>query len=573
MSVTIRGIAASPGIAVARAVRSPAAGAGQTAPRPSCAESAETETERYAAAVAASRAELEALRDKTAAELGALKAEIFLAHLTILKDPELSAEVLRRIKEEKASAPDALRGAADLFAELLSQVDDELIAARVADIRDVSRRVLGHLEGTAAAALVLSEESVVVAEDLTPSETAQLDRKYAAAFVTAIGSAVSHSSILARSLGIPAVVGVGQDLAAIPAGAVVIVDGSAGVVIADPSADELAAYGEKLAAFRKRRENLRAFAKKPTVTACGAPIELAANIGGIADLVGAEEVGAEGIGLFRTEFMYMDRTNLPGEDEQLAVYRHVLERMAPRPVVIRTLDIGGDKKLDCLPMEAESNPFLGVRAIRLCLANEGLFRTQLRALLRASVYGKLRILFPMIATVSELRRAKEILAEERTALEGAGAAVAKKIEVGAMIEIPAAAVCADVLAKEVDFFSVGSNDLTQYAMAADRMNPAVSYLHRGPHPAVIRLIRMAAEAAKKAGIQIGVCGEIAADPLTAPLLAGMGIAELSMGAASITEIRALLAETELDDAARRCGLVCDMEDDAQARAFLEGEQA
>jgi phosphoenolpyruvate-protein phosphotransferase len=397
--------------------------------------------------------------------------------------------------------------------DLLSLVEDEMFKARIDDIKDLCRRIVSHLEGRGGqSALKVLEPSIVVAADLTPSETASLDRSMVKAFIIATGSAVSHSSILARSLGIPAVVGAGAALLSLRAGSLVIVDGT-------------------------------------------------------------DEHGAEGVGLFRTEFMYMDRSTLPGEDEQFEVYRHVLSRMAPRPVVIRTLDVGGDKRLDCLPMEPEANPFLGVRAIRLCLANEGLFRTQLRALLRASTSGRLRIMFPMIATIEELRAARAVLDEERAALKGTGVAVADDIEVGIMIEIPAAAVMADSLAAEVDFFSVGSNDLTQYTMAADRMNPAVAYLHCGPHPAVLRLIGMAAVAAKRRGIWIGLCGELAADPLAAPLLVGMGISELSMGAASIPAIRALLSETDSGDARRLYETARDMESAADVRRLMEGANA
>lgn len=581
MSTTIRGIAASPGIAIAAAfvveagpsaaAKAEAAKAAASAPR---AESPEAEWAKYSAAAASSRSELETLRDRTKAELGELKAEIFEAHLSILKDPELSAEVKRLINGEKLTAADAVRGAEKTFVDLLSQVEDELFAARIDDIRDLSRRLVSHLEGrSVSSALALPCASVVVSADLTPSETAQLDRNLAKGFVTAAGSAVSHSSILARSLGIPAVVGAGAAIAILKSGVTIIVDGTDGIVIVDPEDAELAAYRQKLAAFEARRAALKRFADKATVTRDGVRVELAANIGGTGDLVPAEENGAEGVGLFRTEFMYMDRSTLPGEDEQFEVYRHVLSRMAPKPVVIRTLDVGGDKQLDCLPMPSEANPFLGVRAIRLCLANEGLFRTQLRALLRASTAGHLRILFPMIATIEELREAKRILAEERSALEGAGVAVAGDIEVGIMIEIPAAAVTADVLAAEVDFFSVGSNDLTQYTMAADRMNPDVAYLHRGPHPAVLRLIGMAAEAAKKRGIWIGLCGELAADPLAAPLLVGMGLTELSMGAASIPTIRALLAELDTKEARRLYERARDMESDADVRRLMEGANA
>lgn len=578
MSVTIRGIAASPGIAVAPAfVVEPAEAGPRGTDRAAVAagaESPEAEWARYVAAVAASKTELEALRDRTAAELGALKAEIFEAHLSILKDPELSAEVKRLITEEKLPASAAVRGAEKTFVDLLSQVEDELFAARIDDIRDLARRLVSHLEGRGGSSgITLTRPSVVVSADLTPSQTAQLDRKLALGFVTAAGSAVSHSSILARSLGIPAVVGAASAMAHLESGVTIIVDGTDGIVIVDPEEAELAAYGQKLAAFQARRSALKRFSHLATVTRDGRRVELAANIGGTGDLVAAEENGAEGVGLFRTEFMYMDRATLPAEDEQVEVYRHVLSRMAGKPVVIRTLDVGGDKQLDCLPMPAEANPFLGVRAIRLCLANEGLFRTQLRALLRASTSGRLRILFPMIATIEELRSAKRILAEERSALEGAGVEVAGNLEVGVMIEIPAAAVTADILAAEVDFFSVGSNDLTQYTMAADRMNPDVAYLHRGPHPAVLRLIGMAADAAKRAGIWIGLCGELAADPLAAPLLVGAGLTELSMGAAAIPTIRALLADLDTADARRLFERARDMEGDADVRRLMEGANA
>lgn len=572
MSVVIHGIAASPGIAIARVVIIEAAiPASREQPH---SDGPDAEQARYEAAVVAARIELEALRDRTRETLGELKAEIFQAHLSILKDPELRAEILRLIREEHRSATDAVRGAEATFVELLSQVEDEMFKARIDDIKDLCRRIVSNLEGRGGqAAIKLLEPSIVVAADLTPSETAGLDRAMVKAFIIATGSAVSHSSILARSLGIPSVVGVGTALNSLHVGDLVIVDGSDGLAIVDPDEAETGAYRQKLAAFESRREALRRFVNKPTTTRDGRHLELGANIGGTTDLAGAEENGAEGVGLFRTEFMYMDRPTLPGEDEQVEVYRHVLSRMAPRPVVIRTLDIGGDKQLDCLPMEPEANPFLGVRAIRLCLANEGLFRTQLRAMLRASTAGRLRIMFPMIATIEELRAARAVLDEERSALIGAGVAVAEDIEVGIMIEIPAAAVMADTLAAEVDFFSVGSNDLTQYTMAADRMNPAVAYLHSGPHPAVLRLIGMAAAAAKRRGIWIGVCGELAADPLAAPLLVGMGISELSMGAAAIPTIRALLSETNSGDARRLYETARDMESAADVRRLMEGANA
>lgn len=571
MSYTYKGIAASPGVAIAPArvvdVRSPAT----TSPVMACADTPEKEWLAFEAALQAGRKDLEALRDKMLTELGGLKAEIFEAHLSILKDPELAAEVRRQIFEGKLSAADAVRRAVGDFVELLSQVEDELFAARIDDLRDIGKRLTGHLETKPCSdAFCLEQAAVVVAFDLTPSETAQLDRRLTMGFVTADGSAVSHSSILARSLGIPAVVGAADAVRYVQDGATVVVDGSSGLVIIDPEPAELALYRAKLAEFQAGRQAMALWADKPSRTRDGRQLELSANIGGTGDLQAADAGGADGVGLFRTEFMYMDRACLPGEEEQIAVYKHVLERMSPRPVIIRTLDVGGDKQLECLPMPCEANPFLGVRALRLCLANEGLFRTQLRALLRASVYGRLRIMFPMVAIVDELRAAKAILAEERTSLLAAGFAVADNIEVGVMIEIPAAALCADQLAKECDFFSIGSNDLTQYTMAADRMNPAVAYLNQASHPAVLKLVAMAAAAAARQGKWTGVCGEMAGDPLCAPLLLGLGVSELSMGSAAIPQIRKVLSMVDSAQAARLAQAALAMDSAQAVREMMEG---
>lgn len=544
MSITLHGIGASPGIAIApahwfrpaAALSNAAAGCGD----------AELEWEKFKKATVDARSDLEALRDRTAAELGPAKAEIFDAHLSILKDPELAAEVRRLIYETGASAALAVRGAEALFVDLLSQVEDELFAGRIQDVRDIADRLVRTLEGRGGQDIALSSEAVVLASDLTPSQTAQLDRSLTCGFVTEGGSAVSHSAILARSIGIPAVVGIGP-MPKIEDGTLVAVDGSEGIVVLDPDTGELERYRLKQAEHLERLATLREFADRPSLSADGVRFELAANIGGPADLEGAERNGAEGIGLFRTEFMFMDRSAMPTEDEQFEVYRYVLSRMAGRPVVIRTLDVGGDKEISYIPLAKEANPFLGVRAIRLCLADETLFRTQLRALLRSSIYGKLRILLPMVAVLEELRRAKVILAEERAALESLGVPVAS-YELGVMIEIPSAALLATSLAEEVDFFSVGSNDLTQYAMAADRMNPTVAYLHRGLQPAVLRLIAMAAEAALARGKWIGICGELAADPAAVPLFVGMGITELSMGASAIPSVRASLSRIDTSQA-------------------------
>ena len=550
MSRTVTGLAASPGIAIApaflRLARARPASAGRASAGP------ELESRRYAEALEESRAELIALRDRTKARLGDLKAEIFDAHLSILKDPELSDAVSRHIRESGLDAASALEAAAKEFIDPLAQVEGDLFRARIDDIRDLSRRIVSHLDGTADEDWGMIEgDVVVVSEALTPSETAQLDAAFVKAFVTAEGSLTSHSSILARSMGIPAVVGVGElgeAFRGAAAGGPLIVDGTAGIVILDPSAEELEAYSrarDRLAA--SARAALR-FADLPTLTRDGKSLELSANIGGPKDSSGALAKGAEGVGLFRTEFLYMDRQDLPSEDEQFEAYRSVLESFAPRPVVVRTLDIGGDKAVDCLKLEAEPNPFLGVRAIRLCFAREDIFRTQLRALLRAGASGNLRIMFPMIATVEELRKAKGILEEERRVLSAKGAATPSGLQVGIMIEIPAAATMADRLAREADFFSVGTNDLVQYSMAADRMNPRLAHLNRALHPAILRVMGGVAEAARAAGIWAGVCGEMAADPLALPLLVGMGFGELSMGPASIPGAREAISHIDSEEA-------------------------
>ncbi len=544
----LKGIAASPGIAIAPAflLAPRATSAGEAA-----AASPELEWERYARAVAASKAELQALRDKTKAELGDLKAEIFDAHLSILKDPDLDAAVSRNVREEGMAAGAALEAAAKVFIDLLSEVEGQLFAARIDDIRDLCSRILSHLAGgPGSGRLELEGEAVVAAQDLTPSETTQFDRRLVKAFVTASGSASSHSSILARSMEIPAVVGLGPLEGAFERGSLLIVDGGEGLVIADPDAEQLASYRRAQADRARAKAAALRFASLATRTRDGTAIELAANIAGAADLDSALRNGAEGIGLFRTEFLYMDRPSLPSEEEQYATYREVLERMAPRPVVIRTLDIGGDKGVECLELDKESNPFLGVRAIRLCFAREDIFRTQLRALLRAASAGQLRIMFPMIATLEEFRAARGILEEERRGLEAGGTEVPAGIEIGLMIEIPAAATMADQLAREADFFSVGTNDLVQYSMAADRMNPKLAYLNRPLHPAILRVLGSVAEAAAKRGRWVGICGEMAADPLALPLLVGMGLRELSMSAAAIPRAREIVAGIDCGEARR-----------------------
>ncbi|MCM3627741.1 phosphoenolpyruvate--protein phosphotransferase [Paenibacillus glycanilyticus] len=540
MANIISGVAASPGIAIAKAFRyinTP------YIPQQKTITDAIAEAGRFRQAIEQSKIEIEEIRLKTEQRLGAQKAEIFEAHLFLLEDPDLIDSVLDKVKDEQASAEYALYEVTAAVVEMLLELDNEMVRERAADVKDVSGRLMSHLLGKPYASLSgISEETIILAEDLTPSDTAQLDLNVILGFVTEIGSRTSHSAIMARSLEIPAIVGAGAASAAVADGALVIMDATEGKVIVDPSEEVLAEYREKKKQYDERKVQLKRLARQPSVTADGEHLELAANIGSVEDLNKVLENGADGVGLFRTEFLYMGRSSLPTEEEQFQIYKHVLEKLGGKRVVIRTLDIGGDKELPYLELAKESNPFLGLRALRLCLTREDLFRTQLRALLRASVFGKLNIMFPMIAVLSELREAKRILEEERVKLQQEGIPVSDLIEVGMMIEIPAAAIGADYFAKEVDFFSIGTNDLIQYTMAADRMNESVAYLYQPYHPSILRLVRMVIKAAERAGIWSGMCGEMAGDQTAIPLLLGMGLNEFSMSAGSVLPARELIGK-------------------------------
>jgi phosphotransferase system enzyme I (PtsI) len=432
-------------------------------------------------------------------------------------------------------------------------MDNEYMKERAADIRDVTARILSHLLGVAIANLsLISEEVIIVAKDLTPSDTAQLNRQYVKGFTTDIGGRTSHSAIMARSMEIPAVVGTRTATVDIENGAIVIIDGLDGKVIVNPDSDVIKEYEEKKAAYEVQKAEWAKLLNEQTVSADGHHVELVANIGTPEDVKGVLENGGEGVGLYRTEFLYMGRDHMPTEEEQFEAYKTVLERMGDKPVVVRTLDIGGDKELSYLDLPKEMNPFLGFRAIRLCLEMQDMFRIQLRALLRASIYGNLKIMFPMIATLDEFRQAKSILIEEKEILQANGIAVSENIEVGIMVEIPSTAVMADQFAKEVDFFSVGTNDLIQYTMAADRMNERFSYLYQPYSPAILRLVKMVIDAAHKEGIWAGMCGEMAGDETAIPLLIGLGLDEFSMSATSILKARSQilrLSKKEMEDLA------------------------
>lgn len=534
----LRGIAASNGIAIAKAYK--LVEPDFSFEKKSVDAPAE-EVARFQTALQTAKAELEKIRDHAGKALGADKAAIFDAHLLVLSDPELISPIEDKITTENVNAEQALKEIGDMFISMFESMDNEYMKERAADIRDVTKRVLAHLLGIQIPnPSMIAEEVVIVAEDLTPSDTAQLNRQFVKGFTTNIGGRTSHSAIMARSMEIPAVVGTKVATEEINNGDLIIVDGLKGEVHFNPTPEMLDAYKQIQEDFEKQKAEWAKLVNEKSVTADGHHVELAANIGTPKDLKGVVENGGEGVGLYRTEFLYMDRDQLPTEEEQFTAYKAVLEGMEGKPVVVRTLDIGGDKELPYLNLPKEMNPFLGFRAIRLCLEEVEIFRTQLRALLRASVYGNLKIMFPMIATVNEFREAKAMLEEQKAKLEEEGIEVAAHIELGIMVEIPSTAVLADQFAKEVDFFSIGTNDLIQYTMAADRMNQQVSYLYQPYNPSILRLVKMVIEAAHKEGKWAGMCGEMAGDETAIPILIGLGLDEFSMSASSILKARSLI---------------------------------
>ena len=502
----------------------------------------DAEKSRLKEAFEKAKLELEEIRDIANRKFGEEKAAIFSAHLLLLGDPEMIGSIEAKIGDGW-NAESALQETSNMYIEMFEAMDNEYMQERAADIRDVSTRLLSHLLGVEIPDLSrISTDVIIVAEDLTPSLTAQLDKKYVKGFITDIGGRTSHSAILARTMEIPAIVGVKTATRDIVQGAPVIIDGKSGKVIMNATEDVLNEYLEKQKKSEEERQLLEQYRSLESVSADGHHVEIAGNIGKPEDVEMIIENGGDGIGLFRTEFLYMDRQELPNEEEQNTAYKTVLEKMQGKPTVVRTLDIGGDKILPYLKLDHEMNPFLGYRAIRLCLDQQDIFRTQLRALLRASIYGNLKIMFPMIATLEEFREAKALLLEEKQKLIEEGIPVSETIEVGMMVEIPSAAVIADLFAKEADFLSIGTNDLIQYTLAADRMNEKVSYLYQPYHPAILRLVKTVIEAAHQNGKWVGMCGEMAGDEIAIPILLALGLDEFSMSAPSILNTRAQIAK-------------------------------
>ena len=510
----------------------------------------EAEEARFLAALDKTRQQILEIQKRLHDKIGAKQSLIFDAHLLVLEDPAVLEEVNRKIREEKLSSEYALYNATEKYAEALSAVDDSYLSERAADIRDVIQRVLGNLTGQSKQYGLkdLTEPCIIVANDLTPSDTANLDSEKVLGFITEIGSKTSHTAILARSLQIPAVLGLGKDIHELKAGQSILLDGFNGFVVISPSDQLLFEYGQLVKRQNTIETSLQKIRTEPAKTLDNHSITLSANIERATDVQAVLKSGATGVGLFRTEFLFINRTDLPDEEEQFQSYKKVSEALNPEPVIIRTLDLGGDKLLSHVNVSAEMNPFLGWRAIRLCLQEKDLFRTQLRAILRASAFGNLKIMYPMISGIDELDEANNLLEECQQELRVKGEKFSEKIEIGVMIETPSAAMISDKLAKRVHFFSIGTNDLIQYALAVDRLNEKIAHLYEPTHPGILRLIKTTVDAGKENGIWTGVCGEMASDLSMVPLLIGLGVEELSVASSMVPRVKMLIRNINVTQA-------------------------
>ncbi len=496
-------------------------------------ENIDIEIKNLEDALSKTREQLEFLRKKIETEVGKEESLVFESHQMILEDPEFIDKAKDMIKNNSVSADYAIDSVKKELVLVMESIDDEYMRERAADIKDVSDRIVRNILGIQEEVEITEQNTVVVAHDLTPSDTAQLDKSKVCGFLTNIGGKTSHSAIMARTMEIPAIVGMNNITDIVKNGDIVLVNGVEGYVIINPKDSEIKEFENYIRSYNEEKEKLKALKDVKIYDKNNRQIEICGNIGSTKDVDQVLENGGDGIGLFRTEFLYMDRSNMPSEEEQFNSYKVVLEKMNGKPVVIRTLDIGGDKKLDYLDLGHEMNPFLGYRAIRLCLDRVDIFKIQLRALLRASIYGNLKIMFPMISSIEEFRQAKKILEECKQELINEGVVVSDSIEVGIMVEIPSTAVSGREFAKEVDFFSIGTNDLIQYTLACDRMNEKVSYLYNPMHPSVLSLIKMTIDGAHAEGKWVGMCGEMAGDEEAIPKLLEYGLDEFSMSATSI----------------------------------------
>jgi phosphotransferase system enzyme I (PtsI) len=549
MSILLKGVPASRGIVIGKALLLTGAAGDEGQRRQIEAREVEPEIARLLKAVALTREQLLDLKRKVAVEIGQRQSEIFNAHLLFLEDPTFLVETQEAVRKERVAAEWAVHEYVERYAKMLAALGDGSMAERRDDIHDVGRRLVQNLRGGPLAPLeAASEKRILIARELTPSETAQLDLNKVLGFATDQGGPTSHTAIIARTLDLPAVVGLEQATLHVKDGAMVVLDGQGGVLVVDPDKETLAHYRQRQKEQQAKERELRRILRLPAVTKDGRKIKLGGNIDLPEEAKNTAAKGAEGIGLFRTEFLFLNRQNLPTEEEQFEAFRLALKHAAPHSVTIRTLDLGGDKFVAHLGLATEMNPFLGLRAIRLCLAHPYVFKVQLRAILRASHYGPVRVMFPLISSVEELRQAKQILEETRRDLARRNIPFDSKMEIGAMIEVPSAALTADILAKEVDFFSIGTNDLIQYTLAADRGNERIAYLYDPLHPAILRILQMIVKAASDAKLRLSLCGEMGADPLFAVVLVGLGIRELSMSAGSLPLVKKVLRSITVREA-------------------------
>ncbi|QJA09333.1 phosphoenolpyruvate--protein phosphotransferase [Romboutsia sp. CE17] len=563
-----KGTGASPGIAIGKVL---VVEHGELEIQKVSISNIEEEVARLDKAVEVSKEELTKVKEKALLELGEHEAEIFEAHLLVLEDPELIDSAKAKIKDEQVNADYALKEIRDMFVGMFESMDNEYMRERAADIKDVTNRIIRHLLGVKIVDLAaLEEEVILVAHDLTPSDTATMNKSKVLGFLTDIGGRTSHTAIMARTLEIAAVVGLNDITTKANDGDYIVFNGDTGEVILNPDEETIDKYTKLKNEFDEYRKSLELLKGKPSQTTDKRHVELAGNIGSPNDVEGLIKNDAEGVGLYRTEFLYMDKEDgFPTEEEQYEAYKAVLEGMDNKPIVIRTLDIGGDKELPYFDMEPEMNPFLGYRAIRICLDRKDIFKTQLRALYRASVHGTLRIMFPMISSLEELLAAKEVVAEVKEELKSEGIAYADNVEVGMMIEIPSAAVISDILAKHVDFFSIGTNDLIQYTCAVDRMNQKISSLYNQFNPAVLRLIKTVIDNAHAEGKWVGMCGESAGDQRMIPILLGFGLDEFSMSPISILPARKLITSVSYEDMKKFAGEVLAMGTAEEIKAHVE----
>lgn len=549
MSQIIKGIAASDGIGIAKAyllIDPDLSFEKKTIDDPAA------EYERVEKAFSASIADLATIKQNAKSRLSDEELEVFDAHIAILSDPEMKSQIKDEIESQHVSAEEAMTDVTTNFVNVLAAMtDNKYMQERAADVKDVAKRALSHLLGKQLPDIAsISEPVVIIAKEITPSDTSQMDAKFVKGLATDLGGRTSHAAIMARTLRIPAVVGAEDVTSTIKNGDMVIVDGLHGDIIVDPSQAQIDEYQAKADSFEKERAEWAKLVDAPSVSKDGQHFEIAANIGTPDDVADAVKQGADGVGLFRSEFLYMSSDHLPTEDEQFEAYKKAVVGMQGKPVVVRTLDIGGDKPLNYLPLPEEMNPFLGYRAIRICLHRPDIFKTQLRALIRASEFGPVEIMFPMIATLAELRQAKAIYQECKDELQKDHPGLGDNVKIGMMIEVPLAALYADQLAKEVDFFSIGTNDLIQYCFAADRGNDAVSYLYQPLNPAFLRLIKHVIDSAHANNTKAAMCGEMAGDQLAMPLLLGMGLDEYSMSASSILRTRSMMKDLDTKECAK-----------------------